>query len=130
MSNAGHQNGEGVTEKWDRVFRAVAADPRRQIVGSLLDTDEGASVSLPAAALNPNVSRDVETLRRELYHTHLPMLEEMAFVHWDTDPFVASRGPDFEEVAIVFDALQAKASDIPESLVAGCRRLEAERESQ
>lgn len=41
---------------------------------------------------------------------------------------VAERGSRFDEVAAVFDALHAEAADIPDSLVVGCQRLEAERE--
>ena len=58
------------------------------------------------------------------------MLEEMEFVEWDTDPLVASRGPRFDEVAVVFGALHSYATDIPDSLVVGCQRLEEERQAE
>jgi hypothetical protein len=123
------ENGIQVTERWDQVFRAISAEPRRQIVVSLLDRPSGESVPLPERAVNPNVPADPGELRLELVHNHLPMLADLGFVEWEKDPFVASRGPRFDEVAVVFDALQSFATDIPDSLVMGCRRLEEERQA-
>ena len=126
--NSRIENGERVIEKWDRVFTALSAEPRRQLVVSLLDAPPNESVPLPETAANPNVPIDPERLRQELVHQHLPMLAHQGFVDWERDPFVASRGPQFEEVAAVMDALQSSASDVPDSLVIGCQRLERERE--
>ncbi|NUC74060.1 hypothetical protein HTZ84_17430 [Haloterrigena sp. SYSU A558-1] len=124
------ENGRRVIEKWDRVFTALSAEPRRQIVVSLLDAPPDRSISLPERAANPNVPTDPERLRCDLLHTHLPMLADLEFVDWEREPFVASRGPQFDEVAVVIDALQTAADDVPESLVIGCQRLEREREEE
>ncbi len=78
----------------------------------------------------PNVPPDPDTLRVRLRHVHLPMLAEMGFVTWEADPWRASRGPRFDEVGAVFEALQSDAIEIPDSLVVGCRRLEAERQER
>ncbi len=120
------QNGQRVIEKWDDVFGVLDAEPRRQIVASLLDS--GGSVPLPESAINPDAPPDPEQLRMELYHKHLPVLAEHGFIEWEEDPLVAERGPRFEEVAAVFEALHAHAESMPDSLVVGCRRLERERE--
>ncbi|TYL36091.1 hypothetical protein CV102_24275 [Natronococcus pandeyae] len=120
------ENGRRVVEGWDRVFRALSAEPRRQLIVSLLDAPANQSVSLPESATNPNIPADPEQLRRELPHRHLPMLADSGFIEWETDPLIASRGPKFDEVAAVFNALHAAATDIPDSLVIGCQRLEQE----
>lgn len=122
------ENGKRVIERWDEVFEAVSADPRRQLVVSLLDAPADRSVPLPESAMNPDVPRPAAELRRELCHRHLPMLADAGFVEWQTDPFVAVRGPRFEEVAAVFEALQTNAAAIPDPLVVGCQRLERERQ--
>lgn len=127
MSEVRYRNGERVTENWNTVFKALSAEPRRQLVVSLMDAPPSESVPLPESATMPNVPHDPAVLRQELQHVHLPLLTEMGFITWKTEPFVASRGPDFEEVAVVFDALQTSASSIPDSLVHGCERLERER---
>lgn len=123
------ENGRRVIERWDRVFDAISAEPRRQIIVALLDSEPEQPVPLPESAANPNVPADPERLRTDLHHRHLPMLAEMWFVEWESDPFTAVRGPNFDEVAVVFEALQAHATDVPDSLVIGCQRLERERQN-
>lgn len=127
MTVARFENGKRVIRRWDAVFRAISAEPRRQLIVSLMDCPADQSVPLPESAVNPNVPPNPEAHRLELIHHHLPLLADDEFVEWKTEPFVASRGPRFDEVAVVFDALHAGATDVPDSLVVGCQRLERER---
>lgn len=119
-----------MSDNWDRVFRALAAEPRRQVIGSLVDTPADQAVILPESAKSDHISSSLEDLQVELYHSHLPLLAELEFVDWDTDPLVAVRGPKFAEVAAVFQAVHSSISDIPDSLVDGCHRLERERSAE
>ncbi|MCU4924600.1 hypothetical protein OB905_01185 [Halobacteria archaeon AArc-dxtr1] len=128
MTMARFENGQRVIDRWDEVFRALSAEPRRQLVVSLLDRPDGDPAPLPECAVNPNVPIDAEQLRQELYHRHLPLLAEMKFVEWRDDPFEAVRGSRFDEVAVVFRSLYADAVELPDSLVVGCQRLERERQ--
>ena len=128
MTEIRYRNGKNVIENWDRVFRALSEEPRRQLIVSLLDAPPDEPAPLPESAINPNVPVDLEVLEMKLRHNHLPMLANMGFVEWDTDPFVAFRGPKFDEVAVVFDALHTSAKDMPDQLVVGCQRLEQEQQ--
>jgi hypothetical protein len=129
MSRTHKENGERVSENWDSVFNCLSSEPRRQLVLSLLDASPDESVPLPESAVMPNVPADPELLRRDLHHVHLPMLAKHGFVTTDTDPFVAARGPRFDEAGVVLDAVQSSASGLPDALVVGCRRLEAVRQT-
>ncbi|ELY63545.1 hypothetical protein CYV19_00430 [Natronobacterium gregoryi SP2] len=124
------ENGRRVTEKWDDVFEAMAAEPRRQLIASLHDVPPDESVSLPESAVNPNVPVNSDQLRQELYHWHLPLLADQGFVDWDPDSLIASRGPNFDDVGTVFDVVHSTADQLPDSLVVGCQRLEREREKE
>jgi len=124
-----HENGKKVSENWDAVFRALSAEPRRQLLVSLLDAPPDQSVPLPQSAMMPNVPTDPERLRKELYHVHLPMLEEMGFATSEAEPLVAARGPQFDRVATVLELLHSDAATLPDSVVVGCQRLEAERQA-
>lgn len=127
MVMARRENGARVVRRWNTVFEALSAEPRRQIIVALLDAPADQPVSLPETAMNPNAPVSAETLRLELRHTHLPMLADTGFVEWEADPFVASRGARFAEVAVVFESLLKSATTLPEGLVTGCQRLERER---
>ncbi|GAB3026789.1 hypothetical protein [Natronobiforma cellulositropha] len=118
---------ERVALRWDRVFEALAAEPRRQLLVALDDASPDGCISLPEAATSPGLSTDPAELRVRLRHQHLPLLEDGGFVHWDDDPLRARRGPNFDEVAVVFDSLYRTVEEIPEQLVVGCHRLESER---
>lgn len=114
-------------ERWDRVFTSLSAEPRRQIIVALNDVPADNRVLLPEAALSPTMQPDREQFVLELCHHHLPHLEDYGFIEWTKEPFRAGRGPRFEEAAIVLKLLQENATRIPDSLVHGCPRLEAER---
>jgi hypothetical protein len=122
------ENGELISENWNAVFESLSAEPRRQLIVSLMDAPPDQSVPLPESAMMPNVPQDPEVLRTELYHNHLPILADMGFVTWEKEPLVASRGSRFDEVAVVSAALQSAAFNFPDSLVFGCQRLEQERQ--
>lgn len=130
MGEIHRENGEQVSENWDTVFKSLLAEPRRQLIVSLIDAGPDQSVPLPESAMMPNVPPDPDELRQELYHAHLPMLADMGFITWETEPLIASRGPRFDEVAVVFEALYAEASRIPDSLILGCQRLEEEQQDK
>lgn len=123
-------DGERVIEGWDTLFRALSAEPRRQIIVTLMDTPPDRELILPEAA-NPSFAlRDPQKLYVELKHSHLPVLSSPGYVEWDTDPLRVRRGPNFEAAAAVFRALKDRADDIPDRLVYGCPRLEAARGEQ
>jgi len=127
MSARQHSNAERVIEGWDRLFGALSAEPRRQIIVALLEAPPGRELPLPEAANPPYALRDPEGLYIELEHSHLPVLADGGYVEWERNPLSVSRGPNFEEAAIVLEALQERADEIPDRLVHGCQRLEEKR---
>lgn len=127
MSAGQHSDAERVIDGWDRLFGTLSAEPRRQIVIALLEAPPDRELSLPEAANPPYALRDPETLYVELQHSHLPALADGGYVEWATNPLRVSRGPNFGEAAVIFEALKDHADAIPERLVHGCQRLEEQR---
>jgi hypothetical protein len=118
---------EQLVEGWNQLFRALAAEPRRQIVGSLIEAPAERHLELPQAANPPFDRRDPAALSVQLRHVHLPRLAEGGYVRWEGDPLSVWQGPTFEEVAAVFRALYDHAEELPNRLVNNCRRLEKHR---
>jgi len=113
-----------VVQRWNEVLYALSAEPRRRVIISLMDGERGEAIELPEGAMSPNAEDDPEDLLTVLYHQHLPKLAEMGFIRWDDERKVVTRGPRFEQAAAVLRALEADASELPDELVHGCRRLE------
>lgn len=127
MTTQGDVDTGEMIERWNRVFRALTAEPRRQTIVALMEAPSDRWLPLPEAA-NPSYDlMDPERLYVELVHQHLPLLAEHGFVRWEREPLQVKRGPSFEEVAIVFEALHRHAAEIPSQLVDGCQRLEEQR---
>ncbi|MFP8956682.1 hypothetical protein ACLI4Y_08130 [Natrialbaceae archaeon A-CW3] len=118
---------KAVVERWNRAFEVLSAEPRRQLVTSLMDTKPEEAVSLPSAARSPALEFAPDDLTIALHHRHLPMLAGANYVEWTRDPFQARRGDNFEELAQIFESLYAKADQLPDAMVTGCSRLELER---
>lgn len=119
---------EGIIGRWDRVFKALAAEPRRQLIAAIAGAPEGEAVALPEAAMNPDVRSDPERLELELRHRHLPLLADADYVEWQSAPFRASRGSRFAEVEAVIEALTANANAIPGHLRSVSHPFERDRE--
>lgn len=115
------EDGTRAIERWNDVFEALSAEPRRQLVISLLDSD--GPVSLPEAATDPNAPVNHDQLRLELYHQHLPLLETHEFVEWERDPLEARRGARFEEIGVVIETLRGRSESSPDPLATGYQRL-------
>jgi len=107
--------------RWDRLYEALSAEPRRMIIASLLDEPQGRRLPLPEAAESPNKPQDDETLRIELCHNHLPLLAEAGYVRWEQDPFVVQRGPRFEEPESIIEVLTDSLDALPPSLINNCK---------
>ncbi|NHN40499.1 hypothetical protein G9C85_02455 [Halorubellus sp. JP-L1] len=120
-------DGEAVIESWNGAFRALSAEPRRQIVVSLLEAPEGRELELPEAANPPFMLLDPEELCVELVHEHLPMLAARSYVEWEREPLRVRRGESFDEVASILRSLMDCADSIPDGMVDGCQRLEEQR---
>jgi len=130
MTGARNERAAAMIERWNRVFRVLTAEPRRQIVVALMEAPPGRELDLPEAANPPYLLRDPEDLYADLVHTHLPMLADGGFVEWASDPLRVWRGPAFEEVETVFAALHASADQIPPQLTQECQRLEEARQGR
>jgi hypothetical protein len=107
--------------RWDLLYEALSAEPRRMIISSLLDEPPERRVPLPDAAESPNQQKDAETLSIQLRHRHLPLLADAGYVRWEQEPFVVQRGPRFEEPACIIRLVTDSIDELPTSLIDNCK---------
>ena len=112
---------EGVrTEKWDQLYEALSAQPRRMIIFSLMKESEEQRLPLPDAAQSSIQPMESENFSIRLRHLHLPKLADAGYIRWESDPFCVQRGPHFEEPAFVVEKLTESSHEYPERLRDEC----------
>lgn len=93
----------------DTVFRVLSHERRRAVIRELSDQDEVAvgelvtTVFTTAAGLGTNR----EGVKADLYHTHLPKLDEADVIDYDADTETVTRGPEYEHVWRVQESIRA-----------------------
>lgn len=88
----------------DEWFELLADDLRRQVLYELL----GQESRDPALTVPDGVECDDRDPRRvalSLWHTDLPKLEDADVVHWDRDVGEVYRGPAFDEIEPLLEAV-------------------------
>lgn len=79
----------------EKPFRALSHPHRRQLLIDLYDEDIQ-FVDIPVEGELDEASK--WSVRKQLYDTHLPMLEEDGFIEWDERTNLIARGPRFREI--------------------------------
>jgi hypothetical protein len=102
--------------EWNRLLDALASEPRRQLVASLLEASDQEWLALPDAATSAHTPGP-EILEITLKHNHLPKLEKAGYVRWERDPFIVRRGPRFHLIGGVVRAALDHADAFPDELV-------------
>lgn len=81
----------------DRLFAVLSHRHRRRLLVLLGERPGRSPLDLETLSAGLAVdSDDVERVRLQLYHTHLPKLSEFGFVRWDPEADAVERGPEWE----------------------------------
>lgn len=97
----------------DTALTALADERRRRLLVAFLDRDprtEG-GVRVPEdlhdrdGTTGPSVA--------EMYHVHVPRLEDAGFVRWNGDDHTAVEGPKFDELRPLIEVLCDHADELP-----------------
>lgn len=115
---------EGAPQRWDRLLSILSAEPRRQMIISLLDQPPERRLPVPEAADSPNITMDPEEFQLVVRHQHLPMLEAAGYIRWDRERSLVQRGPNFREAGDVMTLLIESVGQYPDILIEGCKILE------
>ncbi|WP_158057916.1 DUF7344 domain-containing protein [Halorussus halophilus] len=94
----------------DNAFTALANERRRTLLLNLLASnpqDAGVESSTGESVLTDAAQR----AQTEMYHVHLPKLEDYGYIAWDKDANEVVKGPQFHEIRPLLEFL---ASNSPE----------------
>jgi hypothetical protein len=92
-------------------YLQVANTHRRRLLVALLEHNpQRDSVVVPEDVHEGE--KALEALQIEFYHSHLPLLEEAGFIHWNRDTHEVMKGPRFGEIQPLLELLQNHADEL------------------
>jgi hypothetical protein len=109
-----------IYDRWDQFMYLLSAQPRRQIITSLMNRPYEGRLPLPDAAITPDISIDKDQFEAKLRQIHVPLLAEARYVQWTSNPFQVQRGRRFDVPASVMAVLLSAEDKLAPSLVSGC----------
>lgn len=94
----------------DEIMMALADEHRRELLAALME-ENGQPIQTPE---DVQLGREpLDDLQIELYHNHLPRLEEAGFIEWEKDRDVVTKGPKFGQLEPVLELFAENAEDFP-----------------
>ena len=88
----------------DEQFDALSKPHRRRLLVSLLEHNPQEVANVPENVHEGD--RELEALQIEMYHVHLPKLEEAGFIEWKKHTHQVVKGPQFDEIRPLLEFLQ------------------------
>jgi SOS-response transcriptional repressor LexA len=81
----------------DNAFNALAHEQRRTLLLDILESNPQDADVEPATGESAPTDAE-QRAQTEMYHVHLPKLEEYGYIEWDEDTNEIIKGPQFEEI--------------------------------
>lgn len=99
----------------DRALSALANKHRRRLLVALLEHNPQNDV--PVTESVHAGEKEFEVLRDEMFHIHLPKLEDAGFIRWDREAHTVSRGPQFDEIRPLLELIHDHADELPDEWI-------------
>lgn len=99
------------------LFEMLSHEYRRRILVAVArenPQDEDDITSESIADGHEGDDDTLELLTQQLYHTHLPKLDDAGFVDWDRESGRITRGPRFEEIEPLLRLMSDHQDELPD----------------
>ena len=96
----------------DRLFEVLSHPYRRRILLLLSEVNPREEDEFSPADVATE-DDDVDLLRTELFHSHLPKLEERGYIDWDRDTQTIRRGDRFDEIEPLIKLMHDHQDELP-----------------
>lgn len=97
----------------DDIFEIMANEHRRRLLSELSTSSSQAEATVTVPTDVVREPNEVEQVRIELYHNHLPKLVDMELIEWYNRPREVQTGARYEEVQPVVELLENHAEELP-----------------
>ncbi|WP_435159811.1 DUF7344 domain-containing protein [Haladaptatus sp. DFWS20] len=100
----------------DVMLNALSNVHRRRILLAVADhnprdEDEFTPDEIPTDTI---ADEDLDSLKTQLHHTHLPKLADAGYIEWDPMTETVRRGPNFDDVAPLLKLMSDHADELPD----------------
>lgn len=103
------------TDRFGRGVDALGHRYRRRLLVALLDhnpqDDDDAQDAERALGIEGGDDALIET---QLFHHHLPKLEDLGYIAWDRETGEIRKGPDWEEIEPLLQLLRDHEEELPD----------------
>ena len=93
------------------VLDALRDKHRRRLLVALLEHNPQEEVTIPEGVDMGEADR--ELVKAQMYHTHLPRLDELGIIRWNRDENEVVKGPNFEEMRPLLELINDHADELP-----------------
>lgn len=97
----------------DAVFSALAHSIRRDVLSMIVARNPRKGGEFESDDLVES-SGEPERHYLELYHNHLPRLDEAGFIEWNQETDTILKGPNFEGIRPLIELVQDHEDELPE----------------
>ncbi|WP_262179846.1 ArsR family transcriptional regulator [Haloarcula laminariae] len=98
--------------KLGHALEVLSNSYRRELLLALLEHNPQDDADRdPLDIIDPPL--EPEVLEVELFHEHLPKLEELGFIEWDRDTGKISKGPDWADIEPVLRLIADHRNELP-----------------
>lgn len=95
----------------DDIMAMLANEHRRQLLAALIEHNPQAEIQIPEGIQMED--EQLDDLQIEMYHNHLPRLENAGFIRWNKEQHVVVKGPEFEQIKPVLEMFEENADELP-----------------
>lgn len=99
----------------DKTFSSLSNRHRRRVLFGLLERNPQTTAGLSVPVETYAEEEDLEMVKVQMHHCHLPKLEAAGFVTWDKETEQVTKGPKFDEIVPLLELLTDHADKLPES---------------
>jgi hypothetical protein len=94
----------------DNAFNALANEDRRSFLLDLLESNPQ-DADVESSTRGSVLTEAEQRAQTEMYHVHLPKLEEYGYIEWDEDTNEVIKGPQFEEIRPLLEFMSSDGAE-------------------
>jgi hypothetical protein len=98
----------------DKSLTVLSDRWRRRLLLKLLKDNPRDEDTLATDEMSATENQELDVLRTQLHHVHLPLLEEEGLIEWNKENGTITRGENFEEIRPLLRLIQLHSDELPD----------------